>query len=231
MVTRRCRSLVCAGTLLAVAATTPSAWANLLVDPGFEVNPLDNYLTVLNDFTTYEGVWGVENATITGLENGVTPPEGVKMLRMDDDGIVTTQAFQVTDVNSYAGVIDSGSATVTLSALFDVDSNVPAAAGSVYIQFFSAANYGSQIGTGVGGPLALDSLDTTWELATVTTPVPVGTRWLVSQVYYSDASLLGNDGTIHPGYVDAADLSVVPEPATLGLLLPGALAVLRRRSR
>jgi hypothetical protein len=217
--------------LLAVAATTPSAWASLLVDPGYEVNPLTSYVNVLTDFTTYQGDWGAENGTITGFENGVTPPEGVKMLRMDDDGLITTQAFQVTDVNSYAGLIDSGSATVTLSALFDVDAHVPAALASVYIQFFSAANYGSQIGTGLGGPLSLDNLDTTWEAAAVTTPVPVGTRWLLSQVSYNNASLIGDDGIIHPGYVDAADLRIVPEPTTLGLFSLGLFALLRRRNR
>jgi hypothetical protein len=228
MMTERNRIRAGVGLLVTMLACTP-AWANLLVDPGFEANPLTSYSNVLTNFTGFQGQWGGEVALITGFENGVTPPEGVDMLRMDDDGLITTQTFQVTDVTSYAAIIDAGSATATLDALFNVDAHVPAATGGVYIQFFSASNYGSQIGTGLAGPLALDALDTTWETAAVTTGVPVGTRWILSQVYYSDASLLGVDGVVHGGYVDAADLRVTPEPATLGLLAMGAFAMLRRR--
>ena len=213
-----------------IAASGTPTQANLLVDPSFEANALTGYANVLTNFVGYQGVWGAENGAITGFENGVTPAQGFKMLRMDDDGLATTQAFQVTDVTSYAGAIDAGAASLSLNALFNVDAFVPAAVGGVYIQFFGAANYGSQIGTGLAAPLALDSQDTTWETAALTTTVPVGTRWLLSQVYYSNASLIGNDGTVHPGYVDAADLRLVPEPSTLGLLATGALAMLRRRN-
>ena len=212
------RTLACAALALIFAAAARPARANLLVDPGFELNPLDTAYNVLNFFPTYQGIWGVEVATITVAENGVTPAQGVKMLRMLDDGNVATQGFQVIDVTSYAGLIDSGAATVNFSALFNVDKGVPAAAGAVYMQFFSASNYGSQIGSYISIGLNLDNLDTTWETAAVSGAIPVGTRWLLSQVAYSDASLLGLDGQSHPGYVDAADITITPEPASLGLL-------------
>lgn len=230
MMNLRSRTLVCAGLLTALSATTPTAWANLLVDPGFESNPLTTIANPLANFPGFQGVWGIENATITGVDNGVTPAQGAKMLRMDDDGAVTTQGVQVTDVTSYAGPVDAGLASLTLAALFNVDANTPAAVAGVYIQFFSAANYGSQIGTGLGGSLALDASVNTWETASVTTPIPVGTRWLMSQVYYSDASLIGNDGAVHAGYVDVGDLRVIPEPSAVGLLILGAMAMLRRRN-
>jgi len=228
MMTRQ-KAAAIATTLLLAAASAPSAWANL-VDPGFESNPLTNYSNVLTDFVTYQGQWGTEAATIVTAENGVTPAQGSKMLRMDDDGLITTQGFQVTDVTAYAGLIDSGAGFASLNALFNVDAFVPAATGGVYLQFFSASNYGSQIGTGVAGPLALDNSDATWETALINTPIPVGTRWLLSQVYYSNTSLVGNDGTIHPGYVDAADLRITPEPSALALLTLGVLPLLRRRN-
>jgi hypothetical protein len=41
--------------------------------------------------------------------------------------------------------------------------------------------------------------------------------------------MLGLDGNYYPGYVDAADMTVVPEPATLGLLAMGILALRRKR--
>jgi hypothetical protein len=229
MNSRTNRIVVCAALVLAVAAFAQPARANLLVDPGFEVNALTSYVNVLTDFTTYQGIWGVENATIVTAENGITPAQGVQMLRMEDDGLLTTQGFQVTDVSSYAGLIDSGAGIVGLSALFNVDKGVPAAVAAVYLQFFSAANYGSQIGSYVGTGLTLDNLDSTWEMIAYSGAIPVNTRWVLSQVAYSDASLVGIDGAVHPGYVDAADLRITPEPASLGLLLLGAASMWMRR--
>jgi hypothetical protein len=218
---------VCAGVLLAIAAATPSEGANLLVDPGFEANPLDTAANVLNDFPTYQGIWGVEAATITGVDGGVTPAAGLKMLRMVDDGQAgTTQGMQVTDVTSYAALIDSGGATVTMSALFDA--NLPAALGGVYVSFFTANYYGS-LTSFIGNTMTLDNVTSTWEPISVSGAIPVGTRWLLSQVVYSDASLVGSDGASYPGYVDAGDLTIVPEPATLSLLALGGLAMMRRR--
>ena len=223
------RILACLSLVLALAASTQTSQANLLVDPGFELNPLDTASNVLNFFATYQGVWGVEVATIVTAENGVTPAQGAKMLRMVDDGLIATQGFQVTDVTSYAGLIDSGGGTVNLSALFNVDKGVPAAVSAVYVQFFSAANYGSQIGSYIGGGLSLDNSPNTWETASVSGAIPVGTRWILSQVAYSDASLMGVDGLSHPGYVDAANFTITPEPANIGLLVLGVIGMWMRR--
>lgn len=224
MITRMKQTLVCMSLGLVLAAFTSSARANLLVDPGFEANPLTTASNVLNNFPTYQGQWGVESATITGVDGGVTPAQGTKMLRMTDDGLVATQAFQVTDVTVYAGLIDSGGATANLGALFNADKNVPAAIASVYVQFFSASNYGSQIGTPLNAGLTLDNNPATWELISVSGAIPVNTRWILSQVLYNNASLVSN-----PGYVDAARFTVTPEPATLAVLGLGSLALRRRR--
>jgi hypothetical protein len=223
------RIVVCAGLVLAIAACAQPAQANLLVDPGFEVNPLDTAANVLNNFPLYQGIWGVEAATITGVDGGVTPFQGVKMLSMVDDGQAgTTQGMQVTDVTSYAALIDAGGGTVNMSALFDANLNLSAALGGVYVSFFSANYYGS-LTSYIGNTLTLDSATSTWEPISVSGAIPVGTRWLLSQVVYSDASLLGSDGVSYPGYVDAADLSIVPEPASLVLLAFAAMALWTRR--
>jgi hypothetical protein len=219
MSTRTNLIFACASLLLAITIAASSAEANLLVDPGFELNPLDTAYNVLNFFPVYQGIWGVEMASITGVDGGVSPAQGSKMLRMTDDFAITTQGFQVTDVTSYAALIDSGGATVKLNALFNADKNTPAAVGGVDVSFFSANYYGSMTGY-MGSILHLDNSPNTWETASVSGAIPVGTRWLLSQVFYNDASLVGN-----PGYVDAANLAVVPEPPTLVLLGLSALGL------
>ena len=214
---------ICVCTSLAMAFATGSARANLLVDPGFENNPTTNYFTVLNNFPGFQGFWGVEAATINGVDGPVVPPEGVRMLRMVSDGLIATQAFQTTDVTSYAALIDSGGATAQVSALFNA--NVQAAAAGMSIRFFSSGSWASPI-SAVFGNLVLDSNPVTWEPVLVAPPVPVGTRWMVTELIYNNVSLQG-----HAGYVDAARLAIVPEPTTLGLLTLGGMAIMRRRGR
>jgi hypothetical protein len=226
MNTRTNLFFACAGLLLAITISTPSAGANLLVDPSFELNPLNTDAYVINNPNPMNpGVWGVEAATITGVDGGVTPFQGVKMLSMTDDGQTWTQGFQAIDVTSDAALINSGGATVNMSAMFDANQNVPAALGGVYVSFFTASNYPS-LTTFIGNTLTLDNLTNTWEPISVSGPIPVGTTWLLAQVAYNDASLLGSDGALHPSYVDAAELTVTPEPGTMLLLLSGLVGLL-----
>jgi hypothetical protein len=214
--------------LLIAAFVSPTAHANLLTDPGFEANPLTTDFNVLNNFVGYQGQWGQELSTITGVDGGVTPAQGAKMLRMAYTGGVTTQAFQTIDVTSSAAVIDAGSATINLNALFTTGPNLSGALAGVYVSFFTLSNYGSITST-IGNTLNLDNSANTWQPISVNGAIPVGTRWLLAQVAYANVSLLSSDGTVNPGYVDAADLTLVPEPATLGLLTLGALALRRRK--
>src|ERR1035437_9820219 len=144
MNTRTNLILACVGLVLAFSISMPSAMANLLVDPGFEANPLDTASNVLNNFVTYQGIWGAEAATITGVDGAVTPVEASTMLRMVDDGQTTTQTFQVTEVTSDAGLIDSGNANISLYAFYNAD--LPAALGGVYVSFFTGNTYGTLTG-------------------------------------------------------------------------------------
>jgi hypothetical protein len=234
MTTRTHQILACVSLLLAFAVFTPSAQANLLVDPGFEANPLNTAAYVINTPNPMNpGVWGVEAATITGVDGGITPAQGVKMLRMVDDGQGgATQCMQATDVTSYAALIDSGAATITMRGLFNASPNLPAAIGGVYVSFFTTSNYASLTGFLSNG-LTLDALPSTWEPISVSGAIPVGTRWLLSQVVYSDASLLAPTGASYAGYVDAAGLEIraVPEPATMSLLGLGLAGMILRRKR
>jgi autotransporter-associated beta strand protein len=220
--------LVCVATLMAITASPTAARANLLGNAGFEVDQLYTISDVLDHFSTYSGAWGVEAATVTGPDDGVIPAQGARMLRMVNDGLTVTQGFQVTDATSYASLI-AGGATANLSVLFNAADNVPAAIGGISLHFYSAADYDTEIGVGTSDILALDNDPETWETASVSVPIPVNARWIVSEVLFNDASI-GRSA----GYVDAADLTIVPEPAAPLLLASGAIGLLafaRRRPR
>lgn len=220
--------VACAGLSLSIAAFAPSARANLIVDPSFESNPLVSDFLVLGNFPAYQGVWGQELSTITGPDDGVIPAAGSLQLRMAYTGSYT-QAFQPIDVTASAGLIDSGGAAVNMNALYNA--NLPAALGAISVSFFTTSTYGSITGTAANS-FTLDGSANSWEPLAVNAPIPVGTRWLLAQVAYQDASLIGSDGTTHPGFVDAADLTIraVPEPAAiLSGLIFGGLALTRRR--
>jgi hypothetical protein len=212
--------------LFVVAVSAPLQGANLLVDPGFESNPLNTAAFVINTPNPMNpGVWGAEMGTITGVDGGVTPAQGALMLRMTDDGQIATQTFQAVDVTSYAALIDSGSASYNLTALFNVDKDLSAALGGVYVSYFTNSNY-SSLTSYDGSSLTLDNSPATWESISLSKPIPTGTRWLLARVAYNNASLIGTDGATHPGYVDAADLRIVPEPGILALLSTGLMGLL-----
>lgn len=212
---------------LALAASAGAAAnASLLTDPGFESNPVVNIITVLSDFTTFQGVWGNEVGGVVTTENGITPFQGVRMLRMDDDGLVTTQCLQVVDVSSYAALIDSGNAVASGSAWFNAASTPGFinGQGGVSVSFFSAANFGSSLGNSPVAYIGMDGDAHTWQLSSINQPIPVGTRWMFLQVAFDNSTMFGN-----PGYVDAAELNIVPTPGTALIAGIAGLAALRRR--
>ena len=184
---------------------------------------------MLYNFVTFQGRWGVEGTaatpdlvTITGVEGGVTPFEGVKMLKMlrMTGSSAAIQAFQVTNVTSYAPLIDTGGATINLSAFLNVDSEPTTARANVSVEFFSGPNWPADTLGYIRHSITLDNDRDTWQPALASGAIPVDTRWVLSQVGYNN-DLLGNDS----GYVDATELTIVPEPATLGLLVMALLSL------
>ncbi|MCE9619236.1 MAG: hypothetical protein K8R92_04940 [Planctomycetes bacterium] len=217
---------------LAAVSIAGIANANLLVNPGFEVNSTTSYVNVLTNFTGFQGIWGPEVGTITGPNGGVIPAGGVQMMKLDDDGLSYTQCFQTTDVSSYSASINAGIAQATLQALFTTGQTLNGSIAAVSLQFFGGASYGTQIGTGISFAMPLDGSAATWQNVLVTGMIPVGTTWILSQVMYNNASLLASDGVVYSGYVDDADLDIrlVPAPGAFGLVtLAGAFAARRRR--
>lgn len=211
------------------AASNKAQAVNVLVDPGFESNPLSTLGNVITNFPGFQGQWGPEVATITGIDGAITPAGGTKMLRMTNSGGGATQTIQVTDITSYAAQVDAGLATIVTGALFNVDTPAAGVNVSVSVSFHDAtALFANQTGPLIINGINLDGSPTSWEPTSVGGTIPVGTRWILSQVAIGDV-LLGNN----PGYVDDvySDISIVPEPVSIGtLLLMGSILARRRRS-
>jgi len=221
------RPSLCAGILALLCAAT-TAQANLIIDPGFESNPLNGFTTVLSNFVADQGQWGAELATISLATGGVSPPEGTHMLSMTGSP-ATYQTAQVTDVSSYAALISSGNAFVNLSAQFNTPSGVSGARAGVIVTFLSGTNYNTNQISTISTGINLDGDFNTWDPASVSGAIPINTTWIVSQVIYNGASLGAS-----PGFVDAADLTIepVPEPGTalFGIACVGIAAFRRRRN-
>ncbi|MCA9294739.1 MAG: hypothetical protein KDA20_13100 [Phycisphaerales bacterium] len=206
--------------------------ANLLTDPGFELNPLDTIANVLSDFTTYQNLWGPESSTIVGVDGGITPASGLNQMRMDWNGGVTTQTIQMVDVSSFAALIDAGNAQIVANALYNAAPNpgvVNGPTAGVYVNYFSAANFGSMIGPTDLSVFNLDLNPMSWEFNGVTATVPIGTRWVAFQVAYDNNSILGLSG----GYVDDTfmEIRAIPAPGPIALSGAAGLVALRRRRR
>jgi hypothetical protein len=208
----------CAGLLLAIVVSTPSSGANLLVDPEFDGIPSLNTFPPVFGPPFITGQWGAENGAIVGVDGGVTPLTAKTMLAEYYTGSYT-QTLQVTDVSA-----DPTLSTYTLSAYFNANQNLSAANAFVNITFYDSSN------TLLGGPpssgLILDNIPSTWEPISLTATEPLNTKYIVSQVMYLDSTLMDSSGAIHPGYVDSASLTLVPEPGTIVLLLSGMVGLL-----
>lgn len=114
-----------------------SAHANLLNNPGFEISAFTSAANVLTNFPGFQGIWGPEVGSITGATAGVTPAAGSNMLRMDDDGLSYTQAFQVVDVSSFGATISTGTAMVNASAFFNTVGGFTGAFSLINVAFLA----------------------------------------------------------------------------------------------
>lgn len=210
------------GSGIAVVALASASSAQL-VDPGFESNPLVNYVTVLNNFVAQQGNWGVESGARVGVTGAITPAAGNFMLQMNQNGGAVTQAWQVLDMAPWAAAISAGTATFTLDALFNSE-GVPPPNGYIKLNYYSAPNLGSYTGSSTQTNFTLDGVASTWENFGTAGTIPIGTTWTTVEFGYVNATMGG-----HPGFVDNARLTIVPTPGAATLLAMGGLVAARRR--
>jgi hypothetical protein len=222
--TRNRRNLTTLGATLSLLLAG-SAHA-VLTNANFEIPTTTSASNVLNNFPGFAGIWGPEMGSITTATMGVTPFAGSRMLQMTDDGLTYTQTFQAVDVTSFGGLINAGQAQLVATAMLNTNGGYTGAFGLVNVMYFSGSTWGSMIGNSGNGTLFLDANPQTWEGASVTSMIPVGTTWLVYQVAFQNASI----GT-NTGFVDLAgiDIRQVPAPGAIALLGLAGLGARRRR--
>lgn len=190
--------------------------------------------------------WNGDLSEIVTAENGIVPAEGSHMLRflatsLFGPGGISSDIWQTIDLSPYHAAIAGGGVTFTFSALFNrVSGNAQSEPQfSVLVRAFDGApdifaaqvdhNWLAQSFTA----LYSDALPSTWEIAATSLVLPPTTTYV--GVLIAARETLDNSDTMEfdGHYVDgtAAEITVVPEPATLWLLVVGAVAARRRAVR
>jgi hypothetical protein len=168
---------------------------NLLVDPGFEEGLHSVGTPVIPDSP---GFWHSDLAFLKGAENGITPPEGSAMLRCDatgpfgaGGGSIGCEVFQILDVSSYAGVIDSGTASVAAEALFNRVAGDADTDRRFTVDVYAFTGGPNTVRAAISAQgwvargfqnLTTDANLATWESERVVVPIPAGTRTLTLRV-------------------------------------------------
>lgn len=221
---------VCAGAL---------ATGNLITHPGFELPA-----TVSTRPDTF-GSWGGDPTEITGRQNGIDPSQGDRMLHfLYASGYGATSQYeaselaQLVDLSFFADDVTSGNVVAVAEAQVNRvagDAQTDTAFGILLLAFSgSPEDYqpGSEfeLARSDRAYYLSDADVATWESTSMALRLPSGTDYLCVIVYaaedvYNDASGSEFDGH----YADAVSLVLVPEPATVALVVLGGVALLARR--
>ncbi len=128
------------------------------------------------------------------------------MLQMMNEGGDVTQAFQAVDISKYAGCIDQGGATISLSALLNTVAHPgwPSVQGDVSVYFYQSQwGWPSNVGQYTN---AVNVDGSNWVQCSLAHPIPPGTRWVIFQIGFTDDTLLGRSG-----YADCVQMEVLTD--------------------
>lgn len=231
--------------ILTVAlVSTGNAYANLLVNEGFETTT-----DTTGSWPTDVGYWRGDFSAIVTASDGITPAEGSQMLNFiytasyDPAEYLGSEVMQLVDVRSFGSEISQGYAYAVGSASFnrvagDAETDTEF---RVWLRAFAGepttflSQYGvSELAIGLT-TVTTDSTSATWESAEVELLLPVNTDFLA--VCLAGGENVVND-IVDPEfdghYADLSSLTIetrapIPEPAGIGLISLAMLATRRKR--
>ncbi len=205
---KKCKSLSAVVLAAAAVFTTSNVFANLLTDPGFEPPAtLGGWLPPIAD------QWLAENAALSGVNSGVDPRNGIQMLQINPTSLIASQVAQQIEGPFTAGTV------FTFEAWFNAP--VGGTLGGVSFSGRDALSGAIVGGTFATGSITIDADPATWELISISGSLLADSAVIEAQVYYRNDTIVNT-----LGFVDDADLRIVPLPPALILLISGFTALL-----
>lgn len=209
--------------LSVLALPTLGRAQNLLVRPGFEIDNIVPLSNIVNPNMS-SGRWGVEQAVRDmGPTSGIIPHQGSWMLKMDDDGLTVTQAFQFVDISNRGN-----NNTLEVEAWFNSDALAPLAADfGLRLDYYVDANSNFTTPMSLDGRrMVLDNDVTTWQGLFFRSTIPATANWVGIQVNFRNDSI-----GIRSGFVDSVSLVLVPAPGSMLAFGIGLASLVVRRRR
>jgi hypothetical protein len=165
------------------------------------------------------GQWRGDSAYAVVTDQGIAPKSGAQMLRfvrsglLTGAGVVSSQEWQLIDVSGLATAIDAGQIQVDASSWFNRVAGDVETDTRFDLRVLTFTGTPSTFPTDYAAPAGVSSASilTTgnlWQQASVTTTLPVGTRYLAVEIYaYENIMDDATDPEFDGHYAD--DLSLV----------------------
>lgn len=243
MNTKGISALIAIGAITGLAST--GAFADVIHDGGFEVSGS----TGLRLPQTY-AQWSGDIAEVVTAQDDITPFEGTQMVHFMYStangpmaGPIGCELWQIIDVSAYRGMIDRGNAVASAEGWFNrigsEDSPIDTQFSIVLSAYTgNAADFPSMwlrdeiaLSEGV---VYTDGNVNTWQMAQTSMRIPVATDFLAYRItstedIFDDGSGIEFHGHYGDGFT--MDITEVPAPASLVMMLGGALTMGVRRRR